>query len=119
MNNRKVGTEKERLATIFLNANRVTIKEVNFACRFGEIDIIGYDNNQLVFFEVKYRKNNNKGYASDAVNLPKQKKICRVSDYYRYIHKISENQSCRFDVIAIDGNDIDWITNAFDYIPKY
>ena len=44
------------------------------------------------------------------------KKICKVSDYYRLIHKIDENTEMRFDVIAVDNGNIEWIKNAFEYV---
>lgn len=119
MNKRKVGSDKELIARNYLEQNKVKIYEQNFRSHKGEIDIIGYDDNTLVFFEVKYRKTDISGYASEAVGFSKQKTICRVSDYYRMIKQISEFYPCRFDVIAIDGDKIEWIKNAFDYIPRY
>ena len=75
-------------------------------------DIIGYEKEYLVFFEVKYRKNDFRGNAAEAVGFGKQRKICRVSDYYRMIHGCPSDTPVRFDVIAIDGGRIEWIRNA-------
>lgn len=117
MNTRSVGNKKEEAACVYLTENGVRVKERNFRCRCGEIDIIGYDCGYLVFFEVKYRKSHSdKGSAAEAVDLRKQKKICRVSDYYRMIHKCPSDTPIRFDVIAIDGDKLQWIKNAFYYI---
>ena len=118
MNNRLVGKSKEELAGEYLSNNNIKNLEYNFRCKIGEIDIIGYDDDTIVIFEVKYRKTNVKGYAAEAVNYKKQQKICRVFDYYRMIHRIPESTSVRFDVIAIDGDSISWIKNAFEYIFK-
>ena len=54
-NKRNIGTEYEKLAEEYLVKNGVRILEKNFRSRFGEIDLIGYDREYLVFFEVKYR----------------------------------------------------------------
>ena len=81
MNTRAIGADKEETACRYLGANGVRIRERNFRCRQGEIDIIGDDGAFLVFFEVKYRKDNSKGSAAEAVNYNKQTKICRVCDY--------------------------------------
>ena len=117
MNTREVGTKKEEAACIYLAGNGIRIKERNFRCRRGEIDIIGYDGEYLLFIEVKYRKNgSDKGSALEAVGIGKQKKICRVADYYRMIHRCPLDMPIRFDVVAIDGDDIQWIKNAFEYI---
>ena len=77
------------------------IVERNFRNRFGEIDLIGYDGEYLVFFEVKYRNSDGSG--------------SKVSDYYRVLNGIGEFTPMRYDVIAIKGNQIHWIKNAFAY----
>ncbi|MCR4587728.1 MAG: YraN family protein, partial [Lachnospiraceae bacterium] len=71
----------------------------------------------LVFIEVKYRKSDRRGLPMEAVSFYKQKTICRVSDYYRMENGLGEEQGIRFDVISVEGEDITWIPNAFDYIP--
>lgn len=115
MNTREIGARKEEIACSFLVKNGVTIRERNFRCKQGEIDIIGYDGEYLVFFEVKYRKDASKGSALEAVGYGKQQKICKVSDYYRMIHHCPFDTPVRYDVIAIDGEEIQWIQNAFEY----
>lgn len=115
MNTREVGTKKEEIAYTFLQQKGVRITERNFRCRLGEIDMIGYDGEYLVFFEVKYRKNQAKGSALEAVGYGKQQKICKVSDYYRMIHHCASDTPIRYDVIAIDGDKIQWVKNAFAY----
>ncbi len=116
MNTREVGTKKEEAACAYLEGNGVRIKERNFRCRRGEIDVIGFDGEYLVFFEVKYRKSGSyKGSALEAVGVGKQKKICRVADYYRMIHRCPLDTPIRFDVVAIDGDEILWLKNAFEY----
>lgn len=92
------------------------MKEQNFRCRQGEIDLIGYDGEYLVFFEVKYRSGNSKGSAGEAVGFMKQKKICRVADYYRMLHHCAEDTPIRFDVVAVEEGRVEWIKNAFDYV---
>ena len=89
---------------------------MNFRRKIGEIDIIGNDNDTLVFYEVKYRSSDYMGSPKEAVNIHKIRKICRVSDFYRLINKIEDNKSIRFDVISIKGEEIEWIKNAFEYV---
>ncbi len=118
MNKRNIGTKYEEIAGNFLHANRITDLTFNYRTRMGEIDIIGYDGNVLVFFEVKYRATNDKGYAAQAVDTRKIYRICRVSDQYMMTHSIRPDVQVRYDVITIDGDKIDWIENAFSYIAK-
>ena len=118
MNKRDIGTRYEERAGVFLNANGVDVREYNYRTKYGEIDIIGYDGDDLVFFEVKYRNSSSKGFAADAVDIRKQYKICRVSDMYMVKNNISPGTQIRYDVIAIDGLEFDWIRNAYEYIPR-
>ncbi len=115
MNKREIGAQKEEEARKYLEQNGVCIKECNFRCRQGEIDLIGYDGAYLVFFEVKYRAGQGLGSAVEAVGITKQKKICKVSDYYRMLHECPGDTPIRFDVIAVDGDRIEWLQNAFPY----
>lgn len=116
MNKRETGADKETLAAEYLIARGMCVKERNFRCRQGEIDMIGYHNGYLVFVEVKYRRTKEFGAASEAVDLRKQRKICRVADYYRYLHGLGDDCPLRYDVVAVQGTEISWIQNAFPHI---
>lgn len=118
MNRRAKGAQKEEQVCAYLLSKGVKIVERNFRCRQGEIDIIGYDGAYLVFFEVKYRSSANRGSAAEAVGISKQRRICRVADYYRVLHHCSESTPIRFDVAAIDGDRLSWIKNAFYYMAR-
>ena len=82
----------------------------------GEIDIIGWDNGYLVFFEVKKRAGNGMSKASYAVNYTKQKQICKTALGYLTCKGFPMDTAIRFDVIAIDGEEINWYKNAFAYV---
>lgn len=116
MNKRQTGAQKELMAAEYLSAGGMKIVEKNFRNRQGEIDIIGYHEGYLVFVEVKYRKDDAKGGALGAVNFHKQKQICKVADYYRYTHGIGEYTAVRYDVVAIQDEEIMWLKNAFQHI---
>ena len=78
MNTRRTGIEYEALAEQYLTRQGIRIFEKNYRNRAGEIDLIGRDNEYLIFFEVKYRKTQRAGNPAEAVTYQKQKKICRV-----------------------------------------
>ena len=119
MNNRETGTGKETLAAEYLAANGMRIVERNFRSRQGENDLIGYHNGYLVFVEVKYRRTERFGSPQEAVDFRKQRKICRVADYYRYRHRLGEGCPVRYDVVAFQGTQISWIQNAFYHVYSY
>lgn len=116
MNNRATGADKEKSAAEYLESRGMKIVERNFRSRQGEIDLIGYHQGYLVFVEVKYRTGSSKGHAAEAVDSRKQNRICRVADYYRYSHGISDSVGVRYDVIAIQGEEFFWFQNAFPHI---
>ncbi len=114
-NKRNVGSSKEESACTFLKSKGVRIRERNFQIRQGEIDIIGYDKNVLVFFEVKFRKKTDAGRAEEAVSVSKQRQISKTALFYIAKKRIPMDTAMRFDVIAINGNEINWIKNAFPF----
>lgn len=115
-NKRVIGDDVEVECVKYLMSQGIKNIEKNYRCRFGEIDIIGYDGEYLVFFEVKFRKNGTSGVAEAAVGYGKQLQICKVSDYYHMARHITDNTPMRYDVLAVNGKDMLWYKNAFDYI---
>lgn len=99
-----LGRTGEDIATQYLIQNGYKLIVRNFKCRQGEIDIIAIDKNELVFIEVKTRKNKNYGSPIDAVDKRKQQHILNASKYFIYINKL-ENKNIRFDVIEIYAKD--------------
>lgn len=119
INKRVVGDDVELECVKYLMDQGIRNIEKNYRCRLGEIDIVGYDGDYLVFFEVKYRKNNTSGWAETAVGFGKQLQICKVSDYYRLSKSISEDTPMRYDVLAVNDKNITWYKNAYEYVSRY
>lgn len=120
MNKREVGETRELLACKYIVENGGVILNRNFRCRFGEVDIIAKDGNYLCFIEVKFRTDDRFGAPQEAVDIKKQKHICKVSQFYLYSKYKSLDIPIRYDVVAISQKDnifaFKWIKNAFDYI---
>lgn len=116
MNKRAVGTAYEKWAGEYLKELGYEILEYNFRCRIGEIDMIARDGEYLVFLEVKYRAGAGSGNPLEAVDWKKQRIISKVAAYYCLTHGYDETTSCRFDVVAILGDEISLIKNAFEYV---
>ena len=113
VNKRKLGTEYESLACEHLESEGMKIIARNYRVRIGEIDIIAKDSDELVFIEVKYRKDRAYGGAEYAIPPAKQKVIRRVAEWYMKQHRINPNSFCRFDAVLIDGEEIEHIKNAW------
>lgn len=116
MNKRAAGADWEEKAAEYLRGFGFRIVRRNYRVRQGEIDIIGYHEGYLVFVEVKHRSSADKGHAAEAVGPGKQRKICRVADYYRYAHGLGDAAAVRYDVVAVQGGSVEWLQNAFPHI---
>ena len=115
MNKRKIGSQKEETAAGYLKECGLTILEMNFRSRMGEIDIVAADGDYTVFVEVKYRKTASAGAPEEAVSISKARTISKTADYYRVRKKLPPDAKIRFDVVAIEGSSIRWHKNAFPY----
>lgn len=104
-----VGRKGEEKACEFLLDNSFRIIEKNYRCRLGEIDIIGWDGDDLVFVEVRARSSVSFASPEETVGLRKQQKIRRLAAHY-LARKFGREVNCRFDVVAIifdrEGNDL-------------
>lgn len=90
----------EDTAEKYLKRKGYTIIERNFRCRPGEIDIIAMDGTELVFVEVKTRRNLNFGLPCESVTAAKIKHLKRAAAYYASICPV-RHRSIRVDVIEI------------------
>lgn len=115
-NKRQIGAKYEIVAAEHLSRQGYEILERNYRNSYGEIDLVGKEDETLVFVEVKYRGTKNYGDPLEAVDVRKQRKICKTAFYYYVNHGYEEGVPCRFDVIAIDADEkIRHIKNAFEF----
>ena len=86
----------------------------NAHSRVGEVDLIVRDGDELVFVEVRLRSGAGFGGALASVGPAKQAKLRRAAQ--RWLLKTFGERPwppCRFDVIAIEGDALQWIRAAF------
>jgi putative endonuclease len=114
INKRQLGSAYESLAAEYLRQQGYEILEQNYRNRQGEIDIVAKEGETLCFVEVKFRSGGEYGKAAEAVNRKKQHTIVRVAQYYLMRHGYDEWTPCRFDVVAIDNEEISLIRNAYE-----
>jgi putative endonuclease len=67
----------------------------------GEIDIVAYDGEELVFIEVKTRSDYSFGTPESSINPRKQAQLKRVARSYYYVNAL-QDVVCRFDVVAVE-----------------
>lgn len=94
----KIGKWGEDVAAWYLVKKGYEIITRHYTSRFGEIDLIAKDRDELVFVEVKTRSNQDTGQPEEAVNWHKLSKLRRVILAY-----LSRNtvEKFRLDVVAV------------------
>ena len=108
------GRAGEDLALQHLLKHNLTLKERNFSCKMGEIDLIMQDNLHLVFVEVRTRNKQDFVSALESITPQKQNNIRRTALFYLQEQKVYEKMPCRFDVVTVDEHQqLDWLINAF------
>lgn len=115
VNTHILGQSAEDLAAEYLAERKVKVVDRNYRTRFGELDIIGKDGRQTVFFEVKAKSTSKFGKPYEMVTARKKRKIISTAKSYLLEKKINpEGSDWRIDVVSIDhGNGrIEWIKNA-------
>ena len=81
--------------------------------RGAEVDLILRDRDgTLVFVEVRARRSAAHGGAAGSVSGAKQQRIARAARHY--LMGLAELPPCRFDVVAIDGEHLQWLPAAFE-----
>ena len=103
MRNKQVGRFGENCAVDYLVSIGYRIAERNYRCEHGEIDIVAYDGDVLVFAEVKTRRSRRFGEPCEAVGIKKQQTIYDCATRYT----IDNDTECevRFDVIEVIYSD--------------
>jgi len=111
---KNTGKQAEIAAVTFLQKQGYEIIAKNFLCKGGEIDIIALQKKQLVFIEVRFRKSTLFGGAAASVSRTKQKKVILAAQFFLQSHNKYACCVCRFDVIALNAQTLQWIQHAFD-----
>ena len=115
---RAVGFGAERRVEQYLADNGLCVVERNFYCRFGEIDLVMLDGEQLVFVEVRFRSARRKVSARFSVDARKRNKIIKTAAMFIVSEPLHASRVMRFDVVGVDQNSdgaqkLVWIRDAF------
>lgn len=108
----EVGVTGEDRAVDHLVCRGYRIVERNYRCKVGELDIVARDRGVLVFVEVRSRRSAEFGSALDAVSWQKRRKVTHVAMQY-LAYRRPRFDEARFDVIAITGDDLVHVEDAW------
>ena len=114
-----LGDEAEARALAHLQRHGLALLERNYRLaagprrRGGEIDLILRERDgTLVFVEVRRRARAGHGGAAASVGAAKQRSLVLAAQHY--LMRFASPPACRFDVVAIDGEALEWLRGAFD-----
>ncbi|WP_449370362.1 YraN family protein [Thiomonas sp.] len=110
---RRLGQAAEAQACADLQARGLRLVERNYRVRGGEIDLImRAADGTLVFVEVRARSNAAAyGGAAGSVDARKRRRIVLAARHY--LARLAEEPVCRFDVVTLDGDRLEWLPGAF------
>lgn len=112
---KQVGDAAEEAALHYLQAAQLRLLHRNYRTPGrggGEIDLIMQaPDGTTVFVEVRKRKSNTHGGAAGSVSSLKQRRIIFAARHY--LARLRELPPCRFDVVALETNGIEWFQGAF------
>lgn len=100
MTTKQIGDFGENEACKYLEKNGIKVLKRNYHERGGEIDIIGKDNDTIVFAEVKTRISKEYGTPAEFVNYKKREKIIKTAVSYLG----TDDANMRFDVVEVMYN---------------
>ncbi len=110
------GRAAEDAACNWLTRRGLKLRERNYRCRFGEIDLIMQDGDGLVFVEVRSRARSDFGTPAETVNAAKRGRLRATAEHYLQQVRGASRKPCRFDIVAIAGEDDGgplWLRDAF------
>lgn len=107
---RRTGDDAESQALVYLQKAGLKLIQQNFLCKGGEIDLIMQDGAVLVFVEVRKRSSMQFGGAVASVTPAKQRRMVHAAQVYLLTKKTQP--ACRFDLVAIDGEQLNWLKNV-------
>ena len=79
----------------------------------GEIDLVmRAPDGTVVFVEVRQRAGKSHGGAAASVSHFKQRRIVFAARHY--LMRLAKEPPCRFDVVSVEGGEVQWLRGAFD-----
>jgi len=81
--------------------------------RGGEVDLVMRDaDGTIVFVEVRARRDRRFGGAAASIGAAKRQRLVFAASHF--LRRLAAPPACRFDVVAVDGERIEWLRAAFD-----
>ena len=119
MATKKTGDAGEARALAHLQGQGLTLVQRNYrvargpSARGGEVDLILRERDgTLVFVEVRTRAGTTHGGAAASISAAKRRSLVLAAQHFLRTQRTLP--PCRFDLVAIEGDRIEWLRAAFD-----
>jgi len=110
---KQLGDAGEAAAARHLESRGLVVLMRNFRVRGGEIDLVCRDGATVVFVEVRRRASADFGGAAYSITATKRRRLVLAAQHWLARHGQYFDGACRFDCVLIDGNQLQWLRNAF------
>ncbi|MFN8595187.1 MAG: YraN family protein [Anaerolineae bacterium] len=97
----RLGKLGEDLAALRLAARGYVVRERNWRCTEGELDIVAEKDGVLVLVEVRTRRGDRFGTPEESITPTKRAKLLEVAQAYLDEHNAAD-RDWRIDVVAIE-----------------
>lgn len=112
-----VGNDAESMAKQFLERKGLLFLQHQFRTKWGEIDLIMRNDEDLVFVEVRSRTNDRFVDPVETISKVKRRRLIRTAQFFQLCNPWTSHYYLRFDIISVLGDKpnckITWIPNAF------
>jgi putative endonuclease len=110
------GADAESLALQHLQSRGLSLLARNWHARGGELDLVMLERGTVVIVEVRQRRSGAFGGAAASVDARKQARIVQATRAWLAAHPQHARRDLRFDVVAFEGDAVEWIRSAFDAV---
>ncbi|MFJ4219066.1 YraN family protein [Curtobacterium luteum] len=97
----RLGVQGESLAADWLRQRGYRIVERNWRCARGEVDIVAWDGDTLVFVEVKTRAGAATGHPFESITATKLTRLRRLVPAWFDDHPDVSARAVRIDAVAV------------------
>ena len=98
---KQLGNAGEEIAVRELARRGYVVRERNWRCPEGELDIVAEQGNVLVFVEVRTRRGDRFGTPEESITLAKRAHLIAAAQAYLQAHSL-QDRDWRIDVVAVE-----------------
>jgi putative endonuclease len=98
---KRLGDAGEEIATRELVRRGYVVRERNWRCPEGELDMVAEQGQMLVFVEVRTRRGDRFGTPEESITLAKRAHLIAAAQAYLQAHSL-QDRDWRIDVVAVE-----------------